>query len=309
MIRRWFHKGYMLLTTALLLLSVTGCAIDDDRDVCCGNICMETKYLPYGVEELTTYIHSLRHFLFDANGAYMYEIPSGTDLHTLRFSLPSGQYTMLTIGNSEQMLAFRAEDHTLNSLVMELTDTTPSGKYLNADELYWDVCPMEVDETRRNSFVTYMNNIHSHLHVKVTWNNMPEDVGDYRMELQQVPIGYTLGPDGVYRVGDKIIPLNTDTLATYVRRTPLKAQEMQDEFITVRYTRDRIPVFRLWFGDKAVTSPIDLSRAFNTWGWNPEATAVQDYRIQLTLFANGTVEVRPWIDADVEDWQNGGTFS
>ena len=43
MIRRWFHKGYMLLTTALLLLSVTGCAIDDDRDVCCGNICMETK--------------------------------------------------------------------------------------------------------------------------------------------------------------------------------------------------------------------------------------------------------------------------
>ena len=239
----------------------------------------------------------------------MYEIPSGTDLHTLRFSLPSGQYTMLTIGNSEQMLAFRAEDHTLNSLVMELTDTTPSGKYLNADELYWGVCPMEVDETRRNSFVTYMNNIHSHLHVKVTWNNMPEDVGDYRMELQQVPIGYTLGPDGVYRVGDKIIPLNTDTLATYVRRTPLKAQEMQDEFITVRYTRDRIPVFQLWFGDKAVTSPIDLSRAFNTWGWNPEATAVQDYRIQLTLFANGTVEVRPWIDADVEDWQNGGTFS
>ena len=168
---------------------------------------------------------------------------------------------------------------------------------------------MEVDETRRNSFVTYMNNIHSHLHVKVTWNNMPEDVGDYRMELQQVPIGYTLGPDGVYRVGDKIIPRNPDTLATYVRRTPLKAQEMQDEFITVRYTRDRIPVFQLWFGDKAVTSPIDLSRAFNTWGWNPEATAVQDYRIQLTLFANGTVEVRPWIDADVEDWQNGGTFS
>lgn len=309
MTRKRLYVWHTLLTMAIMLLFGMGCAIDDDRDVCCGNICMETKYLPYGVEELTTYIHTLRHFVFDQDGIFLCEVPAGLDLQTTRFSLPTGSYTMLTIGNSEQLLNFRAEDHTLNSLQIELANTTPSGKYLNADELYWGVCRMEVDETKRNAFVTYMNNIHSHLHVKVLWNNMPEDVGDYRMELQQVPIGYTLGPDGYYTVGDKIIPLNNDTLATYVRRTPLKAQELQDEFITVRYTRDHIPVFQLWFGDKAVTQPIDLSRAFNTWGWNPEATAVQEYRIQLTLFANGSVEVRPWIDADVEDWQDGGTFS
>ena len=30
---------------------------------------------------------------------------------------------------------------------------------------------------------------------------------------------------------------------------------------------------------------------------------------QAVTSPNGTVEVRPWIDADVEDWQNGGTFS
>lgn len=309
MIRKRLHTWHILLAMAIALLSGVGCAIDDDRDVCCGNICMETKYLPYGVEELTTYIHSLRHFVFDQDGVFLCEVPAGRDLQTTRFSLPTGSYTMLTIGNSEQLLNFHAEDHTLNSLEVELTNTTPSGKYRNADELYWGVCSMEVDETKRNTFVTYMNNIHSHLHIKVLWNNMPEDVGDYRMELQQVPIGYTLGPDGYYTVGDKIIPLNNDTLATYVRRTPLKAQELQDEFITVRYTRNHIPVFQLWFGDKAVTQPIDLSRAFNTWGWNPEATAVQEYRIQLTLFADGSVEVRPWIDADVEDWQDGGTFS
>ena len=94
-----------------------------------------------------------------------------------------------------------------------------------------------------------------------------------------------------------------------MERTPLKAQELRGEFVTMRYTAEHIPVFRLWFGDKAVTEPIDLRRAFRTWGWNPDAAAVQEYRIQLTLFADGSVEVRPWIDADVEDWQDGGTFN
>ena len=84
---------------------------------------------------------------------------------------------------------------------------------------------------------------------------------------------------------------------------------MRGEFVTLRYTADQIPVFRLWFGDKAVTEPIDLRRAFRTWGWNPDAAAVQEYRIPLTLFADGSVGVRPWIDADVEDWQDGGTFN
>ena len=113
-----------------------------------------------------------------------------------------------------------------------------------------------------------------------------------------------------------------------MERTPLKAQELRGEFVTMRYTAEHIPVFRLWFGDKAVTEPIDLRRAFRTWGWNPDAAAVQEYRIQLTLsnaidearqgygkkiittrYADGSVEVRPWIDADVEDWQDGGTFN
>ena len=120
---------------------------------------------------------------------------------------------------------------------------------------------------------------------------------------------YSLCPDRCHTVGDKLIPAGNGKLATHVERTPLKAQELRGEFVTMRYTAEHIPVFRLWFGDKAVTEPIDLRRAFRTWGWNPDAAAVQEYRIQLTLFADGSVEVRPWIDADVEDWQDGGTFN
>ena len=220
-----------------------------------------------------------------------------------------GDYTLLTLGNAESPLAFEAGDRTLATLEMELAGLTPSGEYLDADELYWGVCRMHVDGSRQQTFTTYMNNIHCHLHVKVMWHNMPEDVGAYRMEIGQVPVGYSLCPDRCHTVGDKLIPAGNGKLATHVERTPLKAQELRGEFVTMRYTAEHIPVFRLWFGDKAVTEPIDLRRAFRTWGWNPDAAAVQEYRIQLTLFADGSVEVRPWIDADVEDWQDGGTFN
>ncbi len=308
---RNIHHTTARVTSLLLGLCLlfSSCSLDDDRDLCCGNMMMEIKYVPYGVEEFSTYIHSLRHFVFDANGRYVNEIAAGSDLQRLRFSLPDGDYTMLTLGNADTPLAFKAEDQTLESLEVELSRLTPSGRYLNADQLYWGVCDMHVDQSRENRFVTYMNNIHCHLHVKVMWHNMPSDVGDYRMELRQVPVGYSLCPQRSQVIGDKVIPAPNGDVATHVQRTPLKSQELRDEFITMRYTRQNIPTYQLWFGDKAITGPIDLSRAFRTWGWDPEATAVQEYRIQLTIYADGTVEVRPWVDADIEDWQDGGSFS
>lgn len=304
-VHKWVFSAAVLIEAMLS----GGCAIDDDRDICCDNALMEFKYLPYGVEELTTYIHSLRHYVFDSGGKFYGEILHDGAAGRLRIDLPEGDYTMLTLGNADQDLVFDASDHTLRTLEMELTHCTSSGQYLNADELYWGVCPMHIAQGTRNHFVTYMNNIHCHLHIKVMWYNMPEDVGEYRMELSEVPVGYSLNPDNCYQVDDKRMPACNGHLATYVQTTPLKSQELQTEFVTMRYTDETIPVFRLWFGDRAVTGSIDLSRAFKTWGWRPEATAVQEYRIQLMIYSNGTVEVRPWIDADVEDWQNGGTFS
>ena len=288
---------------------MTGCAIEDDRDDCCGNVLMEYQYLPYGVDEFTMYIHSLRHFLFDSEGRFVYEITDEDgDLQRQRLSLSEGDYTLLTLGNADQPLAFDASDQTLNTLQMELTQRTSSGEYLNADELYWGLCNMHIAGRGEQHFVTYMNNIHCHLQVRVLWYNMPGDVGDYRMELSQVPVGYKLSPRDTYTVDDKVMPSNNGVLRTYVRTTPLKAQELQDEFVTLRYNDDTIPYFQLWFGEKAVTGLIDLSRAFRTWGWRPEATAVQEYRIQMTIFSDGTVEVKPWMATDVEDWQDGGSF-
>ena len=53
-------------SVAGLCLLLCACSLEDDRDICCGNIRMEIRYVPYGVEELATYIRSLRHFVFDA---------------------------------------------------------------------------------------------------------------------------------------------------------------------------------------------------------------------------------------------------
>lgn len=309
MIRTIIRRWPLVLAALLGALAQTGCAIDDDRDICCNNTLMEFKYIPYGIEELTSYIHSFRHLVFDAEGRFVCEILHDGDLHRQRFDLPEGDYTMISLGNADQELAFDASDHTLRSLEMELVCRSGEGSYMNADELFWGVCPMHIGKGNNNRFVTYMNNIHCHLHIKVMWYNMPNDVGDYRMELSQVPVGYALDPERSYTINDKILPADNGMRATHVQMVPLKAQELQTEFITLRYGDDSIPVFRLWFGERPVTNAIDLSRAFRTWGWRPSATAVQEYRIQLTIYSNGTVEVKPWIDADVEDWQNGGTFS
>lgn len=301
---------FLRFAVAMLLAVVPlwGCSLDDDRDVCCDNLRMEFRYVPYGIEELPTYIHRMRHFVFDASDRFVCELPSGPDLRLLRFKLPPGEYTMLTVGNLESRMEFRSGDRSLKTLEMELLEFTESGNCRNSDELYWGFCRFRVVRGPAQRFVTYMNNIHCHLHIKVLWHNMPEYVGDYRMELQDIPRGYRLDPSQSRAVSDKVVPAINGRLCTHELEVPLRSQELRAEFVTLRYTSDYIPVFRLWFGDRAVTGPIDLRRAFRTWGWNPDATAVQEYRIQLTLFSDGAVEVRPWIDADVEDWQNGGTF-
>lgn len=305
---REVHRIVFRLLAAALLLSSAGCSIDDDRDVCCGNVVVEYRYLPYGVDELPTYIASMRHFVFDGDGRYVCEVGDGSNSRRQRFTLPDGDYTMVTLGNAGGSLKFDPEEQTLGTLEAELATQTRAGLYANCDELYWGVCPMHVSGRGEHRFEMRMNNIHSHLHVKVVWHNMPSHVGDYRMELCDVPVGYSLSPDRSYCVDDKIMPALNGSLGSHTLTVPLRAQELRAEFVTLRYTNDTIPCFRLWFGDEAVTGPIDLSRAFGVWGWRPESTAVQEYRIQLTIYSDDTVEVKPWVEADIEDWQDGGSF-
>lgn len=307
------HNVVLRCAVLMSLFLLAGCAIEDDRDVCCGNVVMEYSYTPYGVEELSECIHSMRHFLFDGDGRYVSEVGDDGGKLRQRVALSAGEYTMVTVGNMDRPLNFDASDGTLQTLEMELSARSRAAgggvdDYDNSDELYWGICRMSVRGSGNERFVTHMSNIHCHLAVRVIWYNMPEYVGDYRMELDNVSVGYALSPDRTYVVGDKVMPASNGHTGRYVVTVPLRAQELQTEFVTLRYSDDRLPCLRLWFGDTAVTGPIDLGRAFETWGWRADAAAVQEYRIQLTIYSDNTVEVKPWVEADVEDWQDGGSF-
>ena len=55
--------------------------------------------------------------------------------------------------------------------------------------------------------------------------------------------------------------------------------------------------------------PIDLGKAFAQWGWNPDTRAEQIYRIEIVIKDKNNVTLRPWFDATINDWVNGGSIS
>lgn len=300
-----------LLPCLVWLLLFGSCSLEDTRDECCGNLIMKYSYQPYEMEAFETNIHSLRHFLFDASGGYIGEMPSGTTLTRQSLNLDAGDYTMVTVGNlSEKTCCEPALVGGLDSLklfVAQQFEQQPDC-HSNSDELYWGVKDFSVDETKRNEYITYMSNIHCRLEIRVFWYNIPPYIGDYVIELKSVPVGYTLNPEHSHSVNGFSMPDTTGRVGSYRLRVPLLSQELYGRFITLRYGEGLIPVFRLWYEDKAITQEIDLARAFRSWGWFPERAHVQAYRIQIQLFSNGKVEVSPWSDVSIEDWVNGGTF-
>lgn len=317
--------GAFAARIAVLCLLLCSCSLDDYRDECCERgPAMRYSYCPYGQEAFAEYISTLRHYLFDEAGNYLGELSPGADLQYQPLSLEAGSYTMVTVGNaSEQTLCECAPQQGLENFELAVRQRYEDREDLlcNGDQLYWGVKSFEMDgaggarglpvEGTRGAteeMITYMNNIHCHMEVKVVWDNMPERVGDYEMELENVHAGYSLCPERSQQAGGFIVPACGEETATHRLRVPLRSQELYGEFVTLRYTDERIPTFRLRFASEQITPDIDLGRAFRTWGWYPSDTHVQKYRIQVKIFGDGRVEVTPWIDASVEDWVNGGTF-
>lgn len=298
-----------------LLLST--CSLEDDRDTCCQSIVIKYLYEPYGQDVLEDYITSLRHYLFDAEGRFIAEIPQGTNLRYQPLSLDNGHYTLISLGNaSEHTLCQSVNGEGLKDFQLQVSQPFEqmSGVLDNGDELYWGIQEFTVDQTLPTRALgdylveTALNNIHCHLELNIVWHNIPPHVGDYTLELKNIPSSYWLSPDQTQTVEEFIVPTPADAQAVHRLRVPLQAQELHGEFITLRYTDDHLPVLKIWFGDEAITGDIDLSKAFRQWGWSPSNTHVQKYALELEVFGNGNVAVAPQMDASVEDWIQGGTF-
>ncbi len=300
------------LAAAALLCA---CSLDDPRDLCCPDLCAMTyTYRPYGGEVFTQYISSLRHLLFDADGNYIGEYPAGEDLQYQPLDLPEGQYTMVTIGNHGEATALNhAEAPHISAL--SLACTAHQG-----DELYWGVSRFAIDadgkgyapgakaSAPRSTLSTPMNNIHCHLTVHVEWYNMPPHFGNYTMHLDGVPAAYDLHPERAATAGGFLVPLHSAT-GEHCKEVPLEGLTLDATFTTLRYTDEAIPTLRLFARDKQVGPDIDLGRAFRAWGWHPSQIHVQDYKVCVRLFDDGSAELSPLIEGEVSDWIDGGTFS
>ena len=316
---------YLVAVSLSFTVILSGCTLDDDRDLCCPEpMTMHYIFSPHGTDVFHDNIFSLRHFLFDADGTFISELPQSEEIQHQRLDLATGTYTMVTVGNmSEITLHEHGNEKTLPQF--QLRHKAPAKRnqqaFDNSDELFWGVKRFAIDSDgmgtemsdsrigyTTNRLVTEMSNIHCHLNVTVEWVNRPPYIGSYEMELSGVHTQYSLNPQNTTLTADGFEIPSGDNPQTYRLDVPLRQLELRAEFVTLRYTDTTIPTLSIRFSGESVIPDIDLGKAFHTWGWRPSATHVQEYNILLRVINENRVDVLPMIEGSVADWVNGGSF-
>lgn len=303
-----------LILLSICVLMIESCQLDDERDDCCYLVQLHFTELQYGTDHFYENVRTLRHFLFDADGYFLREIPSNwADRANLTLNdLEDGDYTMVTLCNAtEQRTQLtpgdRLEDFTL-LLSSQKTNrnTAAADDYGNSDELYWQIQPFSAKSNEMRNYECDLSNIHCHLHLLVTWKTLPRTRGDYTLRLTGVPCDYLPGLAG-YSTAYKTFPQEQRRLVTHSETEQAYNFEVEFELVTHRYTDDRIPEMQLWNNGQAITQVVDLQRAFLFWGWQPERMDIQEYWIKMVIHDNGDIELQRWGRGQVLDWIDGGT--
>lgn len=300
----------------LLCGGCVACDLDDDRDICCENsngAFMKFKYIYKGENVIESYIYKMSHFFFPEVG------PGGIILENLPLSpmmkldIQTGRYRSVSIGNPSENLNMRIHDELDGGRYLEQlgvrADPEDPAYMLSCGELYGGKVEVDRRDIPLQIFTTFMNNLHCRLEFRVEWENRPPANGQYEIRLRNVPINYIMTPELWYSVGEYCFPKNDGRVGNYRKWVGLEAQMITSEFLTLRYSNNRIPVLEIFFQNNRITPPLDLKRAFSQWGWRPDADTVQLYRIKIIIKIDGSVIIRPWIEGDVADWIDGGTFS
>lgn len=273
---------------------------------------MEYKYMYRQEEVFSQYIHTMDHYLFDAQGRFVSMLPAGdVSLQSQRLDLQPGTYTMVAIGNPSDRV--RLEGHLTEGLegflLSVLSQSGAEREAFRCGELYGGWSRFTVTAAPSQRFVTEMSNLHCQLDVRVEWELRPPGVGDYRLVLWNVPCRYGMDSETLATVSGYAFPSDKGVRDRYEVAVPLKSQTLTGSFVTLRYTSACVPSLRVFFGEEACTPELDLTRAFQQWGWSPDRETVQHYRIKVVIRSDGSVAVRPWVEGDVSDWIDGGTFS
>lgn len=319
----------------LLLLLATACNVVDDRELCCEEVELIYRYVRTDKtgDEYSTFLTSMRHFLYDEEGHFLREVPSlpGRPQRVRLKDLPVGHYTMLTVGNAtEERTALQAiqEGQSLGSALLEVT--TNEGEeapfYGDADQLFYNLRQFESVVDKKCTYYCDLSNIHCHLYVKVRWKDHDPIYreGAYQLRQSHVTVGYHLSetpltitikrdslestPHSTYKQVIHHFPRGQAELVEYASSDTLFNSRLYYSFVTPRYTNSCYPVLQLFHQGTPVSGLVDLQKAFEAWGWVPDEDPEQIYKIEMVVDKDGRVELYPWTDVHVLDWEDGGTF-
>jgi hypothetical protein len=311
------RKTMQYILIAIGCLSLHACDIEDERDICCKRIVMEHRYTSEGQDAFEDNIHSLKHFLFDETERFVKEIAPGKNLQQQSLDeLEAGSYTMVTLGNVTKTTLpdIPAKGEPLSQFLLQPAGTDAG----NADPLYYGICRFDlVDKTARHNqrFVTYLANVHSKLQVTVKWQNLPPAMTTapvYKMTLSHCADSYELDGKQGYSLGEKRFPYSASWNREHQLVCALKGLKLKEEFVSLRYTNSNLPVLHVLCqegeGYKEITPALDLKTAFKVWGYKPENSERQEYKIIVTIYMDGHVGIKVEAETGVADWIEGGSF-
>lgn len=137
--------GYMacLCVAVALLCGCSERTLPDEPDS--EGYAMTYSYAPYGIEEFAEHIRSLRHYLFDASGAYLGEVAPSADLTLQPLELAPGSYTMVTLGNATEQTVCAGAGQGLDSFRLQVSRQEDPSAECAVDDLYWGTCRFTVE--------------------------------------------------------------------------------------------------------------------------------------------------------------------
>lgn len=313
----------------LCVLLMSGCNTLDERDICCEEVVIDFRYSRGARDEFPKYIKGMHYYIFDEQGVLLRQAErgSGEELQHFRLTdVPSGKYTVVAVGNARSYTQLSGMEVGLSTLTQfhllvnhMQSDISPFQG--DSDPLYYGILHFKVlDSPIEQRFTCDMSNVHCLLMVTVRWKEtQPVDrERPFELRLQGVPIGYHLShsyPIELAVVGgsDLLVhrfPLLWDTgaskLGNHMQRAPYLAGRVRAELRTLRYYDDWVPTLSIWQGGREVMLPIRLEKVFKEFRWLVSGNVEQRYEIEVWLYDDGRVEVRPGGKARVLDWVDGG---
>ena len=320
-------KPYRLILVLSALLFLSGCSVDDSRDECCSLTRIEFRYFMGGNDLFSRYIFSIHHYIFDNNGLLIDDISvKNSGMQVLYPNLPAGKYKIVSIGNleSKELADVRLYSTIISNAELQINTLMECGNYNNIDRIYYGSRDFEIFETLPSHYIVDMSNDHAILKVKVRWKNNPSlDEGPYQFILKNVAKKSWFPPYSQYLVycspnedaslfestGNRYVhsfPLLNKTNMINHRRDAMlnNMQEIECEFISMRYNWDAMPSISVYINGKNIINDIDLSRIAFEFGWAIDDNIQQDYGLLLEIDGD-IIRFMP-LEAGTKDWYDGG---